>query len=310
MAKKFKSLKRKKRRKSVYVLMIGIISFAVCLSYFSSLLQKEEVLDFLIESTIYQKSNNYHVKKETSIFDFLLDYTIGQKDFLEEEDSFYDGTKSLQEYIPDPNPEENKSNPSIYLYSTHQGEEYKGDTLSIHDITPTVMLASYKLREELNKKGLNTIVEVNPISEVLKINNWNYASSYKASRLMMESAKEKNPTLKYYFDIHRDAISYENSITTYNGKTYAKVLFVIGIDYDGYEKNLILAKKLDAKLKEKVPLLSRGVIKKGGKGVNGIYNQDFSSNTLLFEIGGQYNKIGEVNNTLLVLSEALKEIIG
>ena len=50
-------------------------------------------------------------------------------------------------------------------------------------------------------------------------------------------------------------------------------------------------------------------MKKGGSGVNGIYNQDFSPNTLLIELGGQYNSINEVNNTVLVLAEVLKEVI-
>ena len=50
-------------------------------------------------------------------------------------------------------------------------------------------------------------------------------------------------------------------------------------------------------------------MKRGGAGVNGIYNQDFSPNTLLIEIGGQYNSISEVNNTVEVLAEVLNEVI-
>ena len=52
------------------------------------------------------------------------------------------------------------------------------------------------------------------------------------------------------------------------------------------------------------------MLKKGGKGVNGIYNQDFSSNTLLIELGGTYNKLEEVTNTVDIISESLLDLIG
>ncbi len=305
MTRRFKSKKRKQRQKTVTFLIIAIFAFALSLSFFSSLFQKKEVLDFFLNTSLFP---NQKKMENNTFIDFLLDYTIGRQERISDE--IYDGSKSIQEYTPDPAPEENKSFPIIYLYNTHQGEEYYQEKTFDYQVTPTVMLAAYKLREELNKKGLNTIVETNPISEVLKINNWNYASSYKASRLLMEDAKEKNPTLKYYIDLHRDAISYENSILTVENKTYAKILFVIGTDHDHYEENLKFATMLDEKLNAKVKGISRGIIKKGGKGVNGIYNQDFSSETLLFEIGGEYNKMNEVSNTLCILAEVLKEWIG
>ena len=303
MAKRFKSKRSGGRSKVIFFVLLITLSFAMCLSYFSHLFQKEEFLNFMLSSMFKdEKSIN-----ETSVFDYLLDYTIGKSIVTDE---VYDGAESLQEYIPDPTPEENKTNPRIYLYNTHQGEEYTGDTLSEHDIVPTVMLAGYRLREELNKMGLNTIMETNQISEVLRINSWNYASSYQASKLLMSDAYEKNPTLEYFIDLHRDAIPYESSVVTYGDKTYAKVLFVIGTDHDGYQENLALASKIHEKLNVLVPNVSRGVMTKGGDGVNGIYNQDFSSKTLLFEIGGQYNKISEVNNTVILLAQVLKEIIG
>ena len=50
-------------------------------------------------------------------------------------------------------------------------------------------------------------------------------------------------------------------------------------------------------------------MKKSGKGVNGVYNQDFHANTMLIEVGGQYNNIREVNNSLKVLARILAEYI-
>ena len=53
----------------------------------------------------------------------------------------------------------------------------------------------------------------------------------------------------------------------------------------------------------------RGIYKKSGPGVNGIYNQDYSKYVFLFEIGGVENNIREVNNTITALSEVLVKYI-
>ena len=304
MAKKFKSKRIKHRIKIIFYISVFTVSFTTSLSFFSHFFQKEEVLNFLLKTTILTQKKNY--KTSSNILDFLLEYTIGEQDI----EDIYDGSLSMQEYISDPAPEENKHNPIIYLYNTHQGEEYTKEKLAEYNVIPTVMLASYRLREKLNQLGLNTIVETNQMSDILRINGWNYSASYKASRILLENAQEQFPTLKYYFDVHRDAISYEASKVTYQNKDYARVLFVIGIEHDTWQENYQLAEKICNKLDSKIPGITRGITKKGGKGVNGIYNQDFSSKTLLFEIGGQYNKIEEVNNTIIVLAQVLKEIIG
>ena len=57
------------------------------------------------------------------------------------------------------------------------------------------------------------------------------------------------------------------------------------------------------------PGLSRGIYKKEGAGVNGIYNQDISSNVILIELGGAYNNIDEVLNTTEAISKVLYHYI-
>ena len=39
--------------------------------------------------------------------------------------------------------------------------------------------------------------------------------------------------------------------------------------------------------------------------MNGIYNQDLSEKSVLIELGGQYNKIEDINNTLDILAESI-----
>ena len=53
------------------------------------------------------------------------------------------------------------------------------------------------------------------------------------------------------------------------------------------------------------PGLSKGILKKSGKDVNGIYNQDISENVILIEVGGVDNNINEVLNTVNALSDIL-----
>ena len=55
--------------------------------------------------------------------------------------------------------------------------------------------------------------------------------------------------------------------------------------------------------------MSKGILKKGGNGVNGIYNQDLSSNSMLIELGGVENDINEVLNTLDALSVVFNELV-
>ena len=53
-----------------------------------------------------------------------------------------------------------------------------------------------------------------------------------------------------------------------------------------YEANLAYATMLSEQLNSIVPGISRGIIKKSGTGVNGVYNQDLATNVLLIEFGG------------------------
>ena len=126
----------------------------------------------------------------------------------------------------------------------------------------------------------------------------------------MEIAKKKYSSLNYYIDIHRDSVGKSLATTTYNNKTYAKILFVIGLENKNYKDNLKNAEKLNSIIKNKIPNISRGIIKKQGKGVNGVYNQDFSPNVFLIEVGTKDSTKEEVINTINILKESLLEYIG
>ena len=70
------------------------------------------------------------------------------------------------------------------------------------------------------------------------------------------------------------------------------------------------ANSLNNLINSKYPGLSRGVLKKSGKNVNGIYNQDLKNNIVLIECGGYQNNIDEVMNTMIALSNIIKIYLG
>ncbi len=314
MRKKFIGKRTKEKRIGRKILcFLGLVLFSFFITFHVSVknmkenMTKEEIIDLLFQNGMGNNELLDFLKMNPT--EFLFSTSMGihlpksETIFLESDE---EGPN--YEYVPDPSPTP-VHEPLIYIYNTHQTEGYSKVGMSEYDIIPTVLFASYYLRERLNDYSLKTIVETTEMSEILRINQWNYSHSYEASRYLMLDAKEKNPSLKYFIDIHRDSISYEASTTEYLGKKYAKVLFVIGKEHQNYEQNLTFANQINEKMKQKISTISRGVIGKEGKGVNGIYNQDISPYTILIETGGQYNNIAEVTNTMEILASVLKEYV-
>lgn len=215
----------------------------------------------------------------------------------------------ITDYIKDPNPKE-ITNPKVYIYNTHQLETYNDSNLEIYSIKPNVMMSAYLLKDKLNNLGVRTIVEESNITEFIRTNNWKHGDSYKASRIFILDAKNNNSTLEYFIDIHRDSALKKHTAVVINNKNYARTLFIVGLDNPNYQKNLDLATKLNTLINTKYPGLSRGIMKKQGKGVDGIYNQDIHPNAMLIEVGGVDNTIEDVLNTTNALSEILYEYIG
>lgn len=201
------------------------------------------------------------------------------------------------------------SNPLIYIYNTHQTEEYTPSSFVEYSVMPTVQMNNYILEEKFEERKYQTIVEEKNIKEVLNKNGWNYARSYQASRVFLEEARINYPTLKYFIDVHRDSLPKERTTVTINNKNYASILFIVGLENPNCTENLAFTEKINNKLNEKYPNLSKGIYKKQGKGVNGVYNQDFSPYTILVEMGGPENKIDEVLNTSLAFAECFLEVI-
>ena len=147
------------------------------------------------------------------------------------------------------------------------------------------------------------------IIDYMNLNNMKHALSYKASRHFIENVIKENKNLKLIIDIHRDSISKEKSTTIINNKACAKIVFVVGNEYDTYEENLKITNILNEKIEEKYKDLTRGILIKGGTGSNGVYNQDLNPNMTLMEIGAEENTINEVLNTIELIAPIIGEYV-
>ncbi len=195
--------------------------------------------------------------------------------------------------------------PLIYIYSTHETESYQDKYLEIYNIKPTVKTMSYILQDYLNDYGINTIIEEKSITKILRENKWSYKYSYEASKIVIKDTINNNDSLKLIIDLHRDSVSLSKTLLEVDNKKYARILFVVGMEHNNYQENLKITKELSTILEELIPNITRGISKKSGEGVNGIYNQNLSNKSILIELGGQYNEIEELNNTLQILSKAI-----
>lgn len=223
-------------------------------------------------------------------------------------DDYFDYDNSKSDFVEDPN-EIEIDKPIIYIYNTHQLEEYNMEVLYDYSIKPNVLIASYILKEKFMDKGIPAIVETNNIKKYLNQNKLKYNKSYVASRYFAKDMLKKEPTIEYMIDIHRDSAKYNTTLYKLNGKNYARILFVVGLDHKNYKPNLELATNLNNIFNKKYSGFSRGISKKTGKGVNGVYNQDLSENAILLEVGGVDNTIEEVNNSMELISEVISEYI-
>ena len=319
MSKKM-NLKNKKKKKHIIKKSLFIMTFLLSLFFTIRLLasisiknQQDEFLTFLLENqNIYLEDKRQGFSYFHKMMMKLLNIDLASPlTFLNRD---YKGLTSntvvkLKKNETNKKIETKKENPTIYIYNTHQTEEYKPTSYLEYSVNPNVLMASYILEEQLSKKGHVVLVEEESVSKLRTTLGLNYAGSYKVTRSMMENAKKNNPTLKYYIDLHRDSLTRDKTTLTVDGKSYAKILFIVGLENSNYQENLDFTNKISDLLNQKVKGLSKGIYKKEGPLVNGVYNQDFSNRVILIELGGNENTIDEVYRSLIVLGEVLDEVI-
>ena len=197
-----------------------------------------------------------------------------------------DDSKKL-EIISDINKE---NGPLVYIYNTHDLERYSSTSVSY---------ASNLLSKELMKYQIPALVEEKSTSEYLKQNDMKTSNEFVISRTFIDDAMRKNETLRYFIDIHRSNASSEVTTIEIDGIKYAKLLFVVSMDGDFYDRMLEFAETLNSMFDKR---LSRG-----NTATNNFYNQDMDALCLTLEIGGYESTLEEVSNTIKVFAGVLYE---
>ena len=201
----------------------------------------------------------------------------------------------------------------VYVYFSHNRESFlpylQGVTNPNHAYHSQVNVTNIgdKLKEELEKVGIGTVVDKTDIEAKLKEKGLSFARSYQESRTVVEAAVTQNRDLNYLIDIHRDSRRKKDTTIEINGKTYAKLAFVIGGEHANYEKNLAFANELQKRFDSSYKGLSRGVFTKKGSGTNGKFNQDLSEKAILVEFGGVDNTFEELYNSAEILAEVISD---
>jgi len=302
MSKKFKTKNNKNNFLKKILLFIILILLVIFLTF-------NRLYDFIINKVnenkviniiLNAREDDFQKIFNTNKINFLVSYTLGL--------DLINNKKEVEQpkELTTVKTEENLEEPIIYIYNTHQTEEYRSINTNDYNVTPTVLHASYIFQNKLSDLGIKSIVEENNIKEILNINGWNYRNSYKASKLLAQDTLSKNPSIKYVIDLHRDSIPESIGKISIDNKDYAKIMFVLGKGHAGYERNLEMATRLNNYLKEFNESITRGINIKNN---SGIYNQDLSPNAVLIEIGGPYNDINSVSNSLELLAKIYKRIV-
>ncbi|MEW4282725.1 stage II sporulation protein P [Priestia koreensis] len=205
-----------------------------------------------------------------------------------------------------PSPGPAISGRKVYIYHTHSWESYlpllglTGDPNENKAVDAKTNISSLGnlLAKKLNANGIGTINDQTNVGTKLNEKKWGTSKAYAVSREMVQEAMAKNKSLDFFLDFHRDALRKKSTTTTVNGKSYAQIVFVVGEENPNFEKNKQFANDLHKRLEEKYPGVSKGVLGKKGKKVNGIYNQDLSPNSIVVELGGVDNTAAELQNTI------------
>ncbi len=201
----------------------------------------------------------------------------------------------------------------VFIYSTHNRESFlphlpdeEDPDLAQHSEV-NITMVNERLKDQLEKYGIGSQIDDTDIMTVLNNKGWSYGQAYNASREVVQEAFSSNKDIQYIFDIHRDSQRRDVTTKEINGKSYARIMMVVGEDSANYEQNAKLASQLHKLMEEKYPGLSRGVEPKGGPQSNGVYNQDLSDNAILFELGGVDNNMDELYRSADALAEVFSE---
>jgi stage II sporulation protein P len=206
--------------------------------------------------------------------------------------------------------------PLVLIIHTHGTEGYAqlGATSYSSDNLPrstntsqNIVAVGRAMRDELLKHGIPAI-HCETMHDLVS-----YADSYKNSLATVKAYLKKYPSIKYIFDVHRDALISTGTITKcvyeQNGTSVAQVMFVVGTDaggadYPHWQDNLAFALAAQSLAAERFPGMMRPVSLRRAS-----FNAQYGYRNLLIEVGTCANTLAEAKAAGVQIASVLSELI-
>lgn len=212
---------------------------------------------------------------------------------------------------------EDISAPTVLIYHTHSTETY-------------IMNDNGKFSTDFSSrnedKSVNMIRIGDEITRILKsrgigvihdreIYDYTYTGAYGKSRVGVEAALKKYPTIKITLDIHRDAVYYDDytrmkPVTEIDGEKAAQMMIIAGAEggnvseFPSWKTNLQFALNLQKTVNGKYENLMKPIFFCNRK-----YNMDMTPYSLLIEVGTDANSLKEAAYSGRLLGDALADLI-
>jgi stage II sporulation protein P len=206
--------------------------------------------------------------------------------------------------------------PLVLIIHTHGTEgfasvgttSYSSDNLPrSSDITNNIVAVGRAMRDAFIANGIPALH-----CEIMHDKD-SYNDSYKKSLATILAYLAKYPSIKYVFDVHRDAILGDGTMTKgvcdIGGTSAAQVMLVVGTNaggsnYPDWQKNLAFALTAQKLAAEQYPGLMRQInIRKAS------FNAQYSYRDLLIEVGSCANTLDEAKAGGTAIANIISQLI-
>ena len=202
----------------------------------------------------------------------------------------------------------------VLVFFTHSHEAYEPivkkatGTKAYYDETANIEALATPITNAFGEQKLAVHTIETDLMATMKLSNSKFHQAYAVARPFIEQALSSR-SYDLILDIHRDSAGKATTTLKNDQGSFAKIAIVVGMEHPMHAWNLAYAEQLNAQLNTLVPGISRGIMKKEGKGVDGVYNQDLAQQMLLLEIGGIGNTEEELVQTINILSQAVQKLL-
>ena len=208
--------------------------------------------------------------------------------------------------------------PQVLIMHTHTTESYMMNDSDVYtedytsrstDDSKNMVKIGGIIAQKLNAAGVKTV-------HAKKHHDYpRYNGSYGRSANTITEYLKKYPSIKVVLDIHRDALSKNESdkvklVTEIDGKKAAQVMLVMGSEtgsvknHPKWKENLKLAVKLQNLLAKDYPTLARPI-----RLVSSKYNQNLTTGSLLIEVGTDANTLEEACYSAELLGNTISKLL-